>query len=160
WPCATETRRPCAPGSTGTTPCMMETIGSGALSWPGMERRRAAEPAARLPRASVRACAAWRGAIDGQETRSNPTEEIRMTADPDATATPRTEVSPAPSAVRTFLIADVRGYTRFTQQHGDEAAARLATRFAALAREVVGAWGGQVLELRGDEALAVFISAR
>ena len=22
--------------------------------------------------------------------------------------------------VRTFLIADVRGYTRFTQEHGDE----------------------------------------
>ena len=23
--------------------------------------------------------------------------------------------------IRTFLIADVRGYTRFTQAHGDEA---------------------------------------
>jgi hypothetical protein len=28
--------------------------------------------------------------------------------------------------VRTFLIADVRGYTRFTRDHGDEAAAALA----------------------------------
>jgi class 3 adenylate cyclase len=27
--------------------------------------------------------------------------------------------------VRTFLIADIRGYTRFTEQHGDEASAKL-----------------------------------
>jgi class 3 adenylate cyclase len=27
--------------------------------------------------------------------------------------------------IRAFLIADVRGYTTFTQAHGDEAAARL-----------------------------------
>jgi class 3 adenylate cyclase len=32
--------------------------------------------------------------------------------------------------IRTFLIADVRGYTRYTQGHGDEAAARLASAFA------------------------------
>ena len=62
--------------------------------------------------------------------------------------------------IRTFLIADVRGYTVFTQERGDEAAARLATRFAAVAREVVDARGGTVVELRGDEALAVFDSAR
>lgn len=42
-----------------------------------------------------------------------------------------------PSHVRTFLIADVRGYTRFTQEHGDEEAGQLAAAFAALAREVV-----------------------
>jgi class 3 adenylate cyclase len=28
--------------------------------------------------------------------------------------------------IRTFLIADVRGYTLFTQERGDEAAAKLA----------------------------------
>lgn len=31
--------------------------------------------------------------------------------------------------IRTFLIADVRGYTLFTQERGDEAAAKLAARF-------------------------------
>ena len=60
---------------------------------------------------------------------------------------------------RTFVIADVRGYTAFTQAHGDVAAGRLAKRFAQLAREAVEARGGEVLELRGDEALAVFTSA-
>src|SRR5439155_4453317 len=62
--------------------------------------------------------------------------------------------------IRTFLIADVRGYTLFTQERGDEAAAKLASRFAAVAREGVEARGGSVIELRGDEALAVFTSAR
>jgi YVTN family beta-propeller protein len=62
--------------------------------------------------------------------------------------------------IRTFLIADVRGYTAFTQDRGDEAAAELAARFAAIAREVVEDHDGTVIELRGDEALAVFDSAR
>src|SRR5262245_56145508 len=59
---------------------------------------------------------------------------------------------------RSFLIADVRGYTRYTREHGDAAAARLATAFADLARDAVAARGGEVIELRGDEALAVFTS--
>jgi class 3 adenylate cyclase/ABC-type oligopeptide transport system substrate-binding subunit/streptogramin lyase len=62
--------------------------------------------------------------------------------------------------LRTFLIADVRGYTRYTQQHGDEAAAALASGFAELVAESVAAHGGRVIELRGDEALVVFDSAR
>jgi adenylate cyclase len=66
----------------------------------------------------------------------------------------------AGSEIRTFLIADVRGYTVFTQERGDEAAARLAARFAAIVREHVEARNGQVIELRGDEALAVFASPR
>ena len=64
------------------------------------------------------------------------------------------------SAILTFLIADVRGYTAFTRTAGDEAAARLAAAFAEVVREGVEASGGDVVELRGDEALAVFGSAR
>lgn len=67
---------------------------------------------------------------------------------------------PEQSRIRTFLIADVRGYTLFTQERGDEAATQLAARFARIAREVVEFHGGSVIELRGDEALAVFDSAR
>ncbi|HLJ80577.1 MAG TPA: adenylate/guanylate cyclase domain-containing protein, partial [Ktedonobacterales bacterium] len=68
--------------------------------------------------------------------------------------------APPMSPIQIFLIADVRGYTRFTLEHGDEAAARLATRFAALTRTAIEARGGRMLVLRGDEALAVFASAR
>jgi len=66
----------------------------------------------------------------------------------------------AEAAIRTFLIADVRGYTLFTQERGDEAAAKLAKRFADVAQEGVEARDGSVIELRGDEALAVFASPR
>jgi class 3 adenylate cyclase/streptogramin lyase len=62
--------------------------------------------------------------------------------------------------VRTFLIADVRGYTGYTREHGDEAASRLAACFAAIVRGAVPEYDGELLELRGDEALCVFSSAR
>jgi branched-chain amino acid transport system substrate-binding protein len=81
-------------------------------------------------------------------------------APPSATEIDLTAAGEAGAVVRTFLIADVRGYTSFTQAHGDEEAGKLAARFAALARDAVTATGGQVIELRGDEALCVFPSAR
>jgi peptide/nickel transport system substrate-binding protein len=62
--------------------------------------------------------------------------------------------------IRTFLIADVRGYTLFTQERGDESAAKLASKFANITRDGVEGRGGILLELRGDEALCVFSSAR
>ena len=75
---------------------------------------------------------------------------------------PDDENNPAPDEtaeeIGVFLVADVRGYTVFTQERGDEAAARLAARFAAIVREHVQAQDGSLIELRGDEALAVFRS--
>jgi DNA-binding NarL/FixJ family response regulator/class 3 adenylate cyclase len=63
-------------------------------------------------------------------------------------------------AIKTFLIADVRGYTRFTEERGDVAAGSLAARFSEITREVIEASGGSVVEFRGDEVLALFDSAR
>lgn len=42
-----------------------------------------------------------------------------------------------PSAVLTFLLADIRGYTRYSAEQGDQAAARLSEHFLSLCREVV-----------------------
>ena len=67
---------------------------------------------------------------------------------------------PRASEVRTFLIADIRGYTRYTHEHGDDAGSELAARFARTVRDAMPAWDGELLELRGDEALCVFVSAR
>lgn len=64
------------------------------------------------------------------------------------------------AAILVFLIADIRGYTRFTQEYGDSAAARLTARFSELAHSVVDHYDGRVVEVRGDEVLAVFASAR
>lgn len=79
-----------------------------------------------------------------------------------------TEASPSPGGqpqtreteLRTFLIADIRGYTTYTSERGDEAGAALAARFAELVAEVVTARDGLLIELRGDEALVMFVSAR
>jgi class 3 adenylate cyclase len=70
------------------------------------------------------------------------------------------EHRPRASEVRTFLIADIRGYTRYTHEHGDDAGSELAAQFARIVREAMPAWDGELLELRGDEALCVFVSAR
>jgi class 3 adenylate cyclase len=72
---------------------------------------------------------------------------------------PRRAGSAAPG-IRTFFVADVRGYTYFTQEDGDEAATNLAGKFTSVVGSSVEHRGGTLLELRGDEALAVFDSAR
>jgi class 3 adenylate cyclase len=64
------------------------------------------------------------------------------------------------ASILVFLIADIRGYTRFTQEHGDAAAARLTTRFSELAHSIADQYDGRIVEVRGDEVLAVFASAR
>jgi class 3 adenylate cyclase len=62
--------------------------------------------------------------------------------------------------VHTFVIADIRGYSRYTEECGDEAAAALSAKFAAIVDDDVGAHEGELVEMRGDEALVVFASAR
>ena len=88
------------------------------------------------------------------ETRANGRSGEAKPAGGDGERSP-----PGGAHIRTFLIADVRGYTRFTQERGDEEAGRLAATFAEQAREVIEACGGDLLELRGDEALSVFLVA-
>ena len=79
--------------------------------------------------------------------------------DPSLAAIAEAKTTPE-AELRTFLIADIRGYTTYTTERGADAAADLAGRFAAIVREVVTANDGFLLELRGDEALAVFVLAR
>jgi WD40 repeat protein/class 3 adenylate cyclase len=74
--------------------------------------------------------------------------------------TPQATIGSDAPTLQIFLIADVRGYTSYTQEHGDEAGAALATRFASIVHSILEAGGGTGLELRGDEVLAVFTSAR
>ncbi|MDQ2742758.1 MAG: hypothetical protein M3Z66_10765, partial [Chloroflexota bacterium] len=62
--------------------------------------------------------------------------------------------------LRTFLLADIRGYTAYSHQHGDDAAAHLSEAFLALCREVVADHQGDLFGSAGDQALAAFPSAR
>jgi DNA-binding NarL/FixJ family response regulator/class 3 adenylate cyclase len=64
------------------------------------------------------------------------------------------------TTLKTFLIADLRGYTRFTSGEGDEATAPLVASFATQTEKVIAAAEGSIVEFRGDQALAVFDSPR
>jgi len=65
-----------------------------------------------------------------------------------------------PPGVLAFMIADVRGYTRFTDERGDEAATGPVGRFVSAAGDAVTGHSGTVLQVRGGEVLAVFDSPR
>jgi ABC-type transport system substrate-binding protein/class 3 adenylate cyclase len=65
-----------------------------------------------------------------------------------------------PPPLQTFLFCDIRGYTAYTNAEGDEAGAALAAQFATLVRDLAGRSSGVLREIRGDEALVVFGSAR
>ena len=97
--------------------------------------------------------------------------ELRFSTCADLTAAARAALSgdapvvPVPSAaptpgLRTFLFADVRGYTSYTREQGDEAGAALAQQFAAVVQRLAPEHSGTLQELRGDEGLVVFDSAR
>ena len=85
---------------------------------------------------------------------------VPLRGKPEARTLARSVGAAPHSPVRTFLIADIRGYTRFTEQCGDEAAARLTAKFSDLVTEGAELRGGTMIEVRGDEALVVFESAR
>ena len=94
----------------------------------------------------------------GQPTGDRRTRRRRLTSTRVTCRSADPIGSAAEAELRTFLIADIRGYTTYTSEQGADAAADLAKRFAAIVREVVVAHDGFLLELRGDEALAVFVS--
>ena len=58
--------------------------------------------------------------------------------------------------IRTFLFADMRGYTRFTQEQGDDAASALAGRFADLVRERCPSSRASCLSCAGMRRCACF----
>lgn len=93
-------------------------------------------------------------------SRTDTRPRLRTLGDNVNLSDDRSDRGQTEAGIRAFLIADVRGYTRFTQEQGDEAAAKLAAKFALIAREGIEAKDGTVVELRGDEVLAVFASSR
>lgn len=62
------------------------------------------------------------------------------------------------SQTRGFMFADLRGYSAFTERHGDEAARELLGRYRAVVREVIGQAGGAEIRTEGDSFYVVFTS--
>lgn len=58
-----------------------------------------------------------------------------------------------------IVFLDLSGYTRLTEQEGDEAAASHATALAELVQEEVGPNGGRIVKLLGDGVMLHFADA-
>lgn len=85
---------------------------------------------------------------------------LALEAAPAPAVEPVADPEPAATALRTFLVAHVHGYARFTRERGDDAGSALARKLVGIARGVATESGGSFVELRRDEALCVFGSAR
>ncbi|MEW6217866.1 MAG: adenylate/guanylate cyclase domain-containing protein, partial [Candidatus Bipolaricaulota bacterium] len=57
---------------------------------------------------------------------------------------------------RAILFADIRGFTSYTRERGDEQAYRLAKAFTLLAERCVEQHGGRVVKTLGDGIMAAF----
>jgi class 3 adenylate cyclase len=67
---------------------------------------------------------------------------------------------PGPVEPPALVFADLSGYTRLTEEHGDELAVRLATSLQKRAEEVATAHDGRLVKLIGDEAMLQFGDAQ
>jgi class 3 adenylate cyclase len=65
----------------------------------------------------------------------------------------------SPSLTRGFLFADLRGFTRYVDAHGDHAAAQLLDRYRTLVRGAVASFRGAEIKTEGDSFYVVFDSA-
>lgn len=63
-----------------------------------------------------------------------------------------------PAQTRGFLFSDLRGYSAFTERHGDRAARELLVRYRHIVREAVASFGGAEIRTEGDSFYVVFDS--
>jgi adenylate cyclase len=63
---------------------------------------------------------------------------------------------PEPEAPPAVVFADLSGYTRLTEEHGDEAALRVASSLQRRAEDVASRNGGRLVKLLGDGAMLFF----
>ncbi len=73
---------------------------------------------------------------------------------------------PAPGASLSFgatvtiFFSDIRGFTEYTDQYGDETAYRILQQHNSLVRRQIELFGGQVVKTQGDSFMAAFRTAR
>ncbi len=60
----------------------------------------------------------------------------------------------------TIFFSDIRGFTDYTEQSGDEAAYRILREHNAIVRKQIEAFGGVVVKTQGDSFMVAFTTAR
>jgi class 3 adenylate cyclase len=63
-------------------------------------------------------------------------------------------------ATVTLFFSDIRGFTEYTEQHGDEAAFRVLQNHNSIVRRQVELFGGHVVKTQGDSFMVTFGTAR
>jgi class 3 adenylate cyclase len=63
-------------------------------------------------------------------------------------------------ATVTIFFSDIRGFTEYTNQHGDESAWRVLRQHNALVNKQVEQFGGRVVKTQGDSFMVYFPTAR
>lgn len=64
------------------------------------------------------------------------------------------------SGTVTIFFSDIRGFTDYTEQSGDEAAYRILREHNAIVRKQLEAFGGVVVKTQGDSFMVAFTTAR
>jgi adenylate cyclase len=127
----------------------VDPLADRAIPWVEM-RRRVAEPGLRILDTS-RAMVPW--LVDHhlvqQLNRLNFDSIERLLALAGVTAA-------APRSVSAVVFADLAGYTRLTEELGDEAAAAAATRLATIADDIAQRHQGRLVKLLGDGVMLHF----
>src|SRR5260370_7446037 len=59
-----------------------------------------------------------------------------------------------------IFCSDIRGFTGYTEQSGDEAAYRILREHNAIVRKQIEAFGGVVVKTQGDSFMVAFTTAR
>jgi len=69
-------------------------------------------------------------------------------------------VTPDAHGLAAFMFADIRGFTNFTGEHGDEAAHKLVMLFRGMVARYAVSQRGRKVKEAGDTVLVVFPTAR
>ncbi len=68
--------------------------------------------------------------------------------------------SPPVGSTVTILFSDIRGFTEYTDQYGDEAAFQVLQEHNDVVRRQIGAFAGKVVKTQGDSFMVAFTTAR
>lgn len=63
-----------------------------------------------------------------------------------------------PAQTRGFLFSDLRGYSAYTERHGDRTARELLSAYRRVVRDAISAFGGAEIRTEGDSFYVVFDS--
>ena len=78
----------------------------------------------------------------------------------DVSSVPAAPGSPPMGSTVTILFSDIRGFTEYTEQYGDEVAFQVLQEHNEIVRRHIGAFSGKVVKTQGDSFMVAFTTAR